>query len=103
MRTPPFSLIVSDASLIASLSVFASLRLTFVLMPEPVVIAKYTVFGSSPSGICPVSPITRTDSPFINLCASVKVITLAFPPSLKEPILLIPAILLLTSNIFSAL
>ena len=60
--------------LIASLRVFASLILVLVVIPVDVVIAKATLFGVNPSGICPVSLITRTDSPFRKLCASVNVI-----------------------------
>ena len=52
------------------------------------------VFDSNPSGIWPVSPMTRTVSPLMKLWALSKVMTLAVPPSLFVPILFIPEVLL---------
>ena len=77
--------------------------LVLVEIPVPSVMAKYTVFGVTPSGKCPSSLNTRIDSPFRKLCAAFSVMTFAVPPSLLDPILLIPATLRLTLNIFSEL
>ena len=47
--------------------------------------------------------MTRTDSPWMKLWSAVNVITLAIPPSLRDPILLIPVGLCLTTDTFSEL
>ena len=66
---PPRLLIVKAVAFSASLKVLASLRSTFVDIPE--VIAKYTSFGSKPSGSLPSSLITLIDSPLENVCGAV--------------------------------
>ena len=104
VNAPPFSFIEIGFALVASLKVFASWMLTFVVNPVArvfaSVIAKYTVLASSPSGIWPVSLVILIVSPFANVCGEVKLITLSTEPILNLPILLIPDTLLWTSKDF---
>ena len=74
VRTPPFVLILSTISFPerASLTVFANLILS---AANPVVIAKYFLPSSIPSGVLPSSAKTRTDSPLRKLWFVVKEIT----------------------------
>ena len=62
--------IVNPDAFFASVSVFASF-ISFVVVNPLVafafVIAKYTIFGSKPSGNLPLSLKTRTDSAFSNV------------------------------------
>ena len=106
-RRPPLLLIEIGSPSTESLKVLATWILVFVLTPVALVllsvIAKYTVLESKPSGKCPLSLITLTDSPLRRVCTLSKVIVSALPPSLRLPILLIPVTLWLTVNDFSEL
>ena len=66
------------------------------MIPEDTVITLYSIPGRRPSGKCAFSDTTRTDSPLMNAWFLSNEITLILPPTLLEPILLIPATLLPT-------